>query len=374
MNDINKNIVTEIIIDVDKFNQLQKVEDSEIILKNEKLEKVLINPLIDLMPPQICIEVFDNENESSILGTLGDFSLIIGKAKSKKSFFISIAVSAATKNNLVLDKIKGKLPSNQNQVLYFDTEQSEYYVQRAVQRICKITEIKNPENLKTYYLRKFSPKERLELIEHAIYNNSNIGLVVIDGIKDLVFSINDESEATNISSKLLKWTEENNIHIICVLHQNKSDNNARGHLGTELINKAESVVSITKAPENENISIVEAEFCRNKDFTTFAFEIDDLGIPKITEYHAKKEHDKKKFQISNYSDIELFKVVNCIFLKNQSPKYSELVFITKQTVESELKVSIGDNKAKELITYFNSKSWCIQSSAKSPYSKGEFKS
>jgi len=34
MNDINKNIVTEIIIDVDKFNQLQKVEDSEIILKN----------------------------------------------------------------------------------------------------------------------------------------------------------------------------------------------------------------------------------------------------------------------------------------------------------------------------------------------------
>ncbi len=273
MNDLNSNIVTEINIDLDKFNQLQKVEDSEIILKNEKLEKVLINPLIDLMPPQICIEVFDNENESSILGTLGDFSLIIGKAKSKKSFFISIAVSAATKNNLVLDKIKGKLPSNQNQVLYFDTEQSEYYVQRAVQRICKITEIKNPENLKTYYLRKFSPKERLELIEHAIYNNSNIGLVVIDGIKDLVFSINDESEATNISSKLLKWTEENNIHIICVLHQNKSDNNARGHLGTELINKAESVVSITKAPENENISIVEAEFCRNKDFTTFAFEI-----------------------------------------------------------------------------------------------------
>jgi hypothetical protein len=32
--------------------------------ENEKLEKVLINPLIDLMPPQICIEVFDNENSS----------------------------------------------------------------------------------------------------------------------------------------------------------------------------------------------------------------------------------------------------------------------------------------------------------------------
>jgi hypothetical protein len=373
MNELQNNLVTEVIIDVDKFNQKHKEEISEIQLMNEKLERVLINPLIELMPPQTCLELLESNDESSTLGTLGDFSLIIGKAKSKKSFFISIAVSAATKNNLVLDRIKGKLPSNQNQVLYFDTEQSEYFVQRAVKRICKITDIQNPVNLKTYHLRKYSPEERLELIEHAIYNNSNIGLVVIDGIKDLVFSINDESEATKISSKLLKWTEENNIHIICVLHQNKGDNNARGHLGTELINKAESVISITKVPENENISIVEAEFCRNKDFQPFAFEIDDLGIPRITEYLVTNSKEKKKFKISDYSNIELYKIVNQIFLNNISPRYKELVYLTKQATELILGKSIGDNQSKELITHFKHNKWILQIGEKSPYTKGEFK-
>ena len=63
-------------------------------------------------------------------------------------------------------------------------------------------------DLTVYGLRSLKPSERLEIIEHAIYNTDNLGVVVIDGIKDLVTSINDESEATMIASKLLKWTEE----------------------------------------------------------------------------------------------------------------------------------------------------------------------
>ena len=199
--------------------------------------KIDVNEVIP--KPQIAWSLTNTKSDGeAVLGTLGDFGLIIGKAKSRKSFFISIAVSTALGNDLVLGRFKSYLPNNKIDVSYFDTEQSKYYVQKAVKRICTQVNQPEPKNLHAFHLRSLNPAERLQFIETEIYSNDNIGFVVIDGIKDLVTSINDESEATMIASKLLKWSEERNIYILTVLHQNKSDNNARGHIGTELINKA----------------------------------------------------------------------------------------------------------------------------------------
>ena len=69
-----------------------------------------------------------------------------------------------------------------------------------------------------------------------------LGFVVIDGIRDLVYDINSPSEATCVISKLMQWTDEYQIHLHTILHQNKSDENARGHIGTEINNKAETVI------------------------------------------------------------------------------------------------------------------------------------
>ncbi len=227
----------------------------------------------ELKPPEIAWAQ-ENRNNTAVLGTLGNFSLIIGKAKSRKSFFINIAVSAVLNKGTLLNQFTGRLPLDKRKVLYFDTEQGKYHVQLALKRICKQIAVDVPEDLKVYHLRSKNPSERLEIIEHAIYSTENLGFVVIDGIKDLVTSINDEAEATMIASKLLKWTEEKNIHIVTVLHQNKSDNNARGHIGTELLNKAETVLSVTKNEQDKDISIVEAQMCRNIEPEPFAFEID----------------------------------------------------------------------------------------------------
>ncbi len=41
----------------------------------------------------------------------------------------------------------------------------------------------------------------------------------------------------------MKWTELHNIHICTVIHENYGSAKARGHIGTELANKAETVNS-----------------------------------------------------------------------------------------------------------------------------------
>lgn len=63
---------------------------------SERLEYCKIDILEDIPPPEIAWEVSDsNAREFNILGTHGNFSLVKGKAKSKKSFFINMAIASA---------------------------------------------------------------------------------------------------------------------------------------------------------------------------------------------------------------------------------------------------------------------------------------
>ena len=227
---------------------LKKAITDEIEGKGNELSKLLEKYRVDLkediLPPEIALEAKDKlSNSYSPIGTLGNFSLVKGKAKSRKSFFINLAISAAAGEGLMQNKLRSPLKPNKSTVLYFDTEQSKYHVQKAVKRICSQINNSLPNNLHPYGLRKENPLERFKLVEHAIENTPNLGFVVIDGIRDLITSINDESESTNIASHLLKWTEQYGIHIIVVLHENPGSEKARGHLVTELTNKAETVIA-----------------------------------------------------------------------------------------------------------------------------------
>lgn len=326
-------------------------------------------------PPQIAWSMLNTKSDGeAILGTLGDFGLIIGKAKSRKSFFINIAVSSALGKDLILNRFKSYLPSDKDEVVYFDTEQSKYYVQKAVKRICTQINQPEPQNLHTFHLRSLPPSERLKFIEEEIYSNDKIGFVVIDGIKDLINSINDESEATMIASKLLKWTEERNIYILTVLHQNKSDNNARGHIGTELINKAQTVLSITKAENDNNISIVEPQQCRDKEPEVFAFEIDENGIPIIAEnFELRTETNKNKFDVTDLEDFKKYQLLTEVFGREKSFSYSKLVEQLQIAYKNQFKKDIGVNRTKLLITYCSNKGWLLQEKPKAPYTLGEFK-
>jgi hypothetical protein len=308
----------------------------------------------ELSPPQVCLEIEEN-GQSSIIGTRGNFSMVIGKAKSKKTFFITMCLAAAVHNGNVLGMFKGTLPSEKNLVLYFDTEQSKYHVQKAARRVLHMAGNPRPDNFRAYGLRKFHPTDRLKIIEQALYKLPKVGLVVIDGIRDLISSINDEEQATMIASKLLKWTEELNIHIMCVLHQNKGDNNARGHVGTELQNKAETVLSITKDPKNKEMSIVEAEYCREREFEPFAFDVDNFGIPQVVEgWNANQSREGPKKPSDMPSEIPTSKhceVLKMTFEKEESQIRSQLLQNLKYSLGKH-GISIGDNKVKEYITFY----------------------
>ena len=142
--------------------------------------------------------------DDAVIGTLGNFSASIGKAKSKKTFNVSAIAASALSGRTVL-RYRSMFPENKRKILYIDTEQGRHHCQQVLKRILRLAEMpddKVPENLIMLSLRKFAPRVRLLIVEEAIDTTPDLGLVIIDGIRDFLYDINSSSESTEVISKL----------------------------------------------------------------------------------------------------------------------------------------------------------------------------
>ena len=324
------------------------INDIDTLTKPSKslLESLKIDVTEELPPPEVALRI-----ESEIYGTLGNFSLLIGKAKSKKTFAVTMAMAGALG---APGKFEGCLPAHKNRVVFCDTEQSRYHVQKVAKRVLRLyNQPEIPDNFDVFTFRPVDTKTRLELIEEIINSTPDLGLLIIDGIRDVVTSINDEEQATDIANKLLEWTEKYGIHIITVLHQNKGDKNARGHLGTELINKAETTVSIEK--ENEDVSKVQAEYTRSKEFQPFGLVVNMHGLPEIVEGWKPKAESKAGHYKTSPDEIDDYKhqqILSSISSNADTFTNAELITQIKLAVKKQTKEPIGDTKAKEFKQWY----------------------
>ena len=105
----------------------------------------------------------------SVIGTLGNFSASIGKAKSKKTFNVSAIVAAALRNGTVLRYV-AELPEDKRKILYVDTEQSPYHCLKVMKRILRMAGLpddRDNENLEFLALRKYTPEQRIRIVEQG---------------------------------------------------------------------------------------------------------------------------------------------------------------------------------------------------------------
>ena len=320
-------------------------------------KKSLIHVTDEFALPPVVLQVGE-----AIIGTLGNFSVSTGKAKAKKTFNVSAIVAAALINGKVLE-YQASFPESKRTILYFDTEQSLYHCQLVMQRILRLAKLpidKEPQNLKFSHLRAIAdPNERREIIRYAIYNTPNVGLVVIDGIRDLMLDINNSTEATKLVGDLMLWTSEQNIHIQTVLHLNKGDDNARGHIGTELNNKAETVLQITKDNTMPERSIVVPSIIRSKPFEKFAFRLkeveDDICIPQIDLSYSDNERKSHRFSYQELSTNEHQKALEPVFSTSEVLPYSKLIVALKEAYAKIVGLSYGQTKLKELLQFLLNK-------------------
>ena len=305
--------------------------------------------------------------DDTVIGTLGNFSASIGKAKSKKTFNVSAIVASALSGSTVLH-YRSTFPKNKQKILYIDTEQGRYHCQQVLKRILRLADLpeyKNPDNLIMLALRKFSPKLRLAIVEQAIGTIPDLGLVIIDGIRDFLYDINSPGESTDIISKFMQWTDDRQIHIHTVLHQNKNDEHARGHIGTELNNKAETIMQIEVDKEDKTISVVEAVHIRDREFEPFAFRINEEALPELVELYLPKE---KKIGRPTKEPFDPYKEISesvhraaldAAFANGNISSYDEYLERLKEGYGLQ-NVKLGHNKAVKVATFLGNKRMVIK--------------
>lgn len=290
------------------------------------------------------------------IATFGNFSASTGKAKSKKTFNISAMVAAAVTNTTVLN-YRACLPEGKRKILYFDTEQSKYHCHNVLERIYKLSGLsvkKDDPRLLFWGLREYTPKLRIALIDYALRKHQEVGLVIIDGLRDLMYDINNGKEATDVMTVLMAWTSVYDLHIHTVLHLNKNDNNPRGHIGTELENKAETVLIISKNLQNNSISEVRPMHMRDKEFSTFAFHIDDNKLPVLDNgisVTVVKRREKSLISLDNEVHQE---ILSKAFKKNSPTRYSDLVEMVSRAYE-DAGYKRGTNGIKDLLKLLSGK-------------------
>lgn len=335
------------------FNKENEVNEMQILINSCKIDLAE-----KLAPPPIAMQI-KSGNELITLFTKGNFSIVTGAAKSRKTFLISMLMAAAIKGSF-----QDLFFCSSNGInLIFDTEQSRYKTQQIAKRICQLSGTFTTDNLGVYSLRTLDPSQRIDLIEGVLQSTPNINFVAIDGIIDLeIDPILQAEQAQRIVSKLMKWTEIYNIHIACVLHYNKTVATLLGHLGSFSHRKADAIISVTKSKEDQNVSLVEPVDCREKEFSSFAFSIDEMAMPYILEDYifekkikTKKELDKPKTKNITANDLDPSQhtdILNYVFKIEKQQGYSDLWRNIKNAMDKITNIKIGDNKAKDFVTHY----------------------
>lgn len=297
-------------------------------LRLDQLRPYLLDPREDYPEPYYMLEY--NGVPFSTIGGLGAIS---GQKKNGKSFVLTQLMAAVLGNgcertNLFLPGLKVpertlEYLGHEPRVLYVDTEMEKLNSAKVLRRVHWLCEwdMKYPnERFNVLWLKNMPKdgdkrpyKQRYDLIRLAI-DALSPDIVFIDGLRDLLASINDEESGTQILDELASMAEERHMCIWNALHQNpngKTDDEAkmRGWIGTELGNKvSDTLVSIKSKTASGVTFTVKQQDARGKDLDDWKFEVTDdagnLGIPRIIGSGFNLPSKSKEVEGDNPEDIK----------------------------------------------------------------------
>ena len=292
----------------------------DVIMGEPGSSKIDISALVidlseQLPDPQPIVRIWGN-----LIASRGNVSTVVGLAKSRKTFLTAAVASGFLSSS---DFLGFDTPAT-GKVVYIDTEQARAHVHKVARRILRSIGLPtdhNHDKLVVAALRELTPDQRREATGE-ILRRYNPDLLILDGVADLCNDPNDLHESEALTCELMRWSSEYDNHILCVLHSNPGGEKARGHLGSALLRKSETVM-LVKA--DGDTSVVSPQYCRNEPFTEFAFQINASGLPELCGIPAPQPKENVFAEIMEagkvYAHSELIEMLmEAVDLKEGSAK------------------------------------------------------
>ncbi|MHA4737791.1 AAA family ATPase [Dyadobacter sp. MSC1_007] len=259
----------------------------------------------------------------------GTLNVIQGKQGSNKSrlaeHFASLLIAEAQPAMYSLGFTK--IASETVTVAYIDTERSvKEEFPNAVRNIRRNAGFSNdPENFRYTSLKTYSRSKRLgslkTFIEDVRVKTNNPIFVIIDVITDAIRDFNDPEESMELLDFLGNLCEQTDATALQVIHENPFGDKARGHVGTEAINKAATVMQIG-----------------------FEKATDEHSSPYLTLKFKKQRHSEISKQIA----LQFDKETHTLKLANQASFEAAIREKDKKITAAEVARSLADWNEKEI--------------------------
>ena len=289
-------------------------------------------------------------------------NIIQGKAGVHKSRLAEIICAALLKERNCRNELLGFVANEKYNfnVRYVDTERNIRsqlpYAMRELFKKAGHDPAVNLENFETISLLEFDREERFEALEDYIRetNRFNKGhtLIILDVITDCLTNFNDAKDSLKLIDLMNRCINSQDVTFICLIHENPGNGSdkARGHLGTEILNKSTTAIQVSfeRDKEGNPLDILKISFvkCRNskKHKPTYAYYSDiEKGLVLADSQLITETLDKKREKAT----LEEVKSELKILLTGPMTK-EELV----EHLTSDLKCSQKtiENRIKEVIT------------------------
>lgn len=289
--------------------------------------KAIINPAEDMPAPVPLLS-----RDGIPLLTRKNILGLTGPAKAGKTT-IGRAMLAATLSGGNYLGFESQRPLR---VLAIDTEQSPDRVHGFARSVLSAAaERRNSERFAALSVREYSPAERFSILADSI-EELRPDVVFIDGIADMINDPNDLKESESMISQLLTLTSRFDCGVIVVIHTNPNSDKARGHAGSAIQRKCETLIEQHHIGGAMSAPVeVVAQFTRNAPFPPFVFELDSMGGPRLVG-EARTGHA---------SGSAIVKAANLAKTMTASKTYAhkDLLALLRESGES-------DGSAKRIIT------------------------
>lgn len=265
-------------------------QSAETVERMQVLEECRITPDMEIEQPEYLFRMHDKD-----CFPRGELVGVQGKMKSGKTFFCSILMALCMKREVMT--MTRNRPTGLR-LMWIDTEQSRMSTQKILKnRLRQMIGAEHlpMEQLEVFNLRARSWQERLPLVETAV-KRFRPELVVFDGIRDCVDDINDYQLANDVITRLTQIASGHTPSegdekqeqwppccIVCVLHENKSDDDKslRGALGTELGNKDWELFEVTKDSDTMIFSVTQRATREIDIREPLKFFVNEKGLPEV---------------------------------------------------------------------------------------------
>ena len=205
-------------------------------------------------------------------------------------------------------------------------------------------------------LLEFGREDRFDMLniylEHARKKFPIHIFIILDVITDCIFNFNDTKDSMKLIDMMNQTINRYDVTFLCLIHENPgSADKARGHLGTEILNKASTVIQIgfEKDAQNHNTDLLKVAYlkCRSsKKHDPFYVQYSDTekGLIMSDPFTTQTVLDKKNHKASLSETLELLSQI----LASEMPRKELLELLmdeldcSKRTIISRLK-QITDN-------------------------------